>query len=64
MDALFKSHYPADILEHLGADAPQTQSGDADLIAEPCDFLGVNYYNPMVSSSENPASPASSSAAQ
>ena len=62
MDALFKHGYPSDILEHLGADAPQTQSGDAELIAEPCDFLGVNYYNPLVSSSENPASPASSDA--
>jgi len=63
MDALFKHHYPTDILEHLGADAPQARSGDAELIAEPCDFLGVNYYNPLVSSSENPASPASSDAA-
>jgi beta-glucosidase len=63
MDALFKGHYPADVLEHLGADAPRTQSGDAGLIAQPCDFLGVNYYHPTVSSSANPASPASSGAA-
>ena len=63
MDALFKGHYPADILEHLGADAPRALAGDAELIAQPCDFLGVNYYNPVVSSSENPASPASSAAA-
>lgn len=59
MDALFKSHYPADVLEHLGADAPQVRPGDADLIAAPCDFLGVNYYNPTVASSASPASPAS-----
>jgi beta-glucosidase len=63
MDALFKRRYPADILEHLGADAPQTQSGDAELIAETCDFLGINYYYPIVSSSENPAATASSGAA-
>jgi beta-glucosidase len=63
MDALFRGHYPADILEHLGADAPQVQAGDAELIAQSCDFLGVNYYNPLVSSRENPASPASSDAA-
>jgi beta-glucosidase len=63
MDALFKSHYPADILEHLGADAPQVRPGDAALIGERCDFLGINYYHPIVSSSENPASPASSGAA-
>jgi beta-glucosidase len=63
MDALFKSRYPEDVLEYLGADAPTTQPGDAQLIAEPCDFLGVNYYHPTVSSSLNPASPASSGAA-
>ena len=63
MDALFKGHYPADILEHLGADAPQTHPDDAALICVPCDFLGVNYYNPMVASSERPAAPASNGAA-
>jgi beta-glucosidase len=63
MDALFKGHYPSDILEHLGADAPQIRSGDGGLISEPCDFLGVNYYNPIVSSSENPAAPAANGAA-
>ena len=63
MDALFKSCYPADILEHLGADAPQVQPGDAELIAQPLDFLGVNYYHPTVSSGSNSASPASSGAA-
>ena len=62
MDALFNSCYPADILEHLGADAPQVQAGDAQLIAQPIDFLGVNYYHPTVSSSANSASPASSGA--
>jgi beta-glucosidase len=62
MDALLEAHYPADILEHLGADAPQVQSGDAELIAQPLDFLGVNYYHPTVSSSANSASPASSGA--
>ena len=63
MDALFKSGYPADILEYLGADAPRTETGDAALIAVPCDFLGVNYYHPTVSSSANPSSPAASGAA-
>jgi beta-glucosidase len=63
MDALFKGRYPADVLEYLGADAPQAAQGDAALIAETCDFLGINYYYPIVSSSENPAATASSSAA-
>jgi len=63
MDALFKSGYPADVLKYLGNDAPVMQPGDNELIAQPCDFLGVNYYHPTVSGSVNPASPASSGAA-
>lgn len=63
MDALFKAHYPVDILEHLGADAPQMQPGDAEIIAQPCDFLGVNYYHPLVASSASPAAQARSDAA-
>ena len=63
MDALLKAQYPADVLEHLGADAPVTDPGDAKLIAQPCDFVGINYYNPIVSSSENPAAPAAIGAA-
>lgn len=63
MDALLKGRYPEDILEHLGADAPQALPGDAALIAQPLDFLGVNYYHPTVSNSDdNSASPASSGA--
>jgi beta-glucosidase len=61
-DALLEGCYPADILEHLGADAPQVEPGDAGLIAQPLDFLGVNYYHPTVSSSVDSASPASSGA--
>lgn len=61
-DALLKGSYPEDILEHLGADAPDVQPRDAALIAQPLDFLGVNYYNPTISSSANPASPASNGA--
>lgn len=62
-DALLKGQYPADIVDHLGADAPQVQPGDAQLIAQPCDFLGINYYHPTVSSGDNPAAPASNGAA-
>jgi beta-glucosidase len=62
MDALFKGHYPTDILEQLGADAPHTEPGDAALIAGPCDFLGVNYYHPLVASNASPAAQARSDA--
>jgi beta-glucosidase len=52
MDALFSGRYPADVLEYLGADAPRTQTGDAALISETCDFLGINYYYPIMSAAK------------
>jgi beta-glucosidase len=53
MDPLFKGAYPADVLEHLGADAPKIAAGDLQHIATPMDFLGVNYYTrAMVSAAE------------
>ena len=58
MDALLRGEYPQDILEYLAADAPQVEDGDAQLIAEPLDFLGVNYYYPIVSIEGRPFSPA------
>jgi hypothetical protein len=33
--------HSADILAHLGADAAQVHAGDARLIRQPLDFLGV-----------------------
>ncbi len=44
MDTLFNGSYPADVLEHLGADAPKVQEDDLARIATPMDFLGLNYY--------------------
>jgi beta-glucosidase len=63
MDALLRGKYPADILEYLAADAPDAQQGDAQLISQPLDFLGVNYYNPIVSIAGRPFSPAREGAA-
>jgi beta-glucosidase len=63
LDALLRGHYPADMLEYLGTDAPKVRSGDAELIARPLDFLGVNYYHPIVSTTARPFSPASNGAA-
>ncbi len=48
MDPLMNGHYPQDVLGYLGADAPQTQTGDMRLIATPMDFMGINYYSRMV----------------
>jgi beta-glucosidase len=54
VDALLRGKYPADVLEYLAADAPRSQPGDAELIAQPLDFLGVNYYHPVISSVAQP----------
>lgn len=54
MDPLFKAEYPADVLEHLGADAPLVQPGDMAIINTPMDFLGVNYYSRAVVSAAGP----------
>lgn len=50
LDALLLGRYPADVLAHVGPDAPRTSSGDAGIIAQPLDFLGINFYNPMFAS--------------
>jgi beta-glucosidase len=63
LDALLRGQYPADVLEYLGPDAPRTQAGDARLIAQPLDFLGVNYYHPIVSTATKPYSTAHTGAA-
>jgi beta-glucosidase len=54
MDPLFKGQYPADVLAHLGADAPHVQSGDMEIISTPMDFLGINYYSRSVVSAVGP----------
>ena len=48
LDALFRKAYPADMLawyEAQGVVLPVTRPEDAEGIAEPVDFLGINYYN-------------------
>jgi beta-glucosidase len=47
-DPLFLGRYPQDVLEHLGPDAPRVERGDLQAIAQPLDFLGVNYYSRLV----------------
>jgi beta-glucosidase len=47
LDPLFRGEYPADVLAdvaHLGL-AGIIREGDLDVIAEPIDLLGVNYYH-------------------
>ncbi len=38
--------YPEAALKRLGASAPQVQAGDDQIIKQPIDFLGLNYYAP------------------
>jgi beta-glucosidase len=47
-DPLFKGAYPDDVLAELGADAPVVAPGDMAAIAQPMDYLGVNYYTRSV----------------
>jgi beta-glucosidase len=54
MDALFRAQYPADVLAHLGPDAPPVKPGDMATIAQALDFVGVNYYTRNFSSTGNP----------
>lgn len=54
MDPIFRGQYPADILEYLGADAPEVAPGDLSLIQQPLDFLGVNFYTRSFISTQTP----------
>jgi beta-glucosidase len=54
MDALFHGRYPQDIVGFLGADMPQVQAGDLAAIAQPMDFMGLNYYSRTVVSAQGP----------
>jgi beta-glucosidase len=58
MDPLFRGAYPADAIEHLGADAPVIEAGDMALIRQPLDFLGINLYTRQWISTRVPPVPA------
>ena len=53
-DALFHAQYPAEVLAELGADAPRVEPGDLAAIAQPLDYLGINYYSRHVASAGKP----------
>ena len=44
IEPIVRGSYPEDLLAVLGNNAPKVESGDAELIAQPIDFLGLNYY--------------------
>jgi beta-glucosidase len=44
LEPVFRGHYPDELFAFWNVDAPPVQPGDMDLIRQPIDFLGVNYY--------------------
>ncbi len=46
-EALFKGTYPSELMKWIGSMAPQIEPGDMEIISQPVDFLGVNYYRGM-----------------
>jgi beta-glucosidase len=58
MDPIFRGCYPADVIEHLGTDAPRIELGDLRRIRQPLDFLGVNFYTRNHISTRRPPLPA------
>lgn len=58
MDPLFYGRYPARALQHLGHLAPRVLENDFDIIRQPLDFLGINYYTRGWASTDEPPIPA------
>ncbi|RSZ58558.1 beta-glucosidase [Massilia atriviolacea] len=54
MDPIFKGRYPELALRAHGEMAPVVHDGDMAIIAQPIDFLGVNYYFRSFCSAETP----------
>ncbi|HUT56533.1 MAG TPA: family 1 glycosylhydrolase [Phycisphaerae bacterium] len=44
LEAMSRGRYPEKWLSAVGADAPAVTDGDMELIAAPCDFIGLNCY--------------------
>lgn len=45
IDPVVLGRYPSDGVELFGADMPEVKAGDMELMAQPLDFLGFNYYS-------------------
>lgn len=46
-DPVFKGEYPAEFLAALGDRMPKIEEGDMEIISQPLDWWGLNYYTPM-----------------
>ena len=56
LNPVFGKSYPSDVVEVLGK-SPSVHEGDMDLIAQECDFLGVNFYFRQTIRSDATSSP-------
>lgn len=45
LDPIFKGTYPQKLFDFIGPHQPKVQAGDMELISQPTDYLGLNYYN-------------------
>jgi len=45
LDPVFKGTYPQALFDYIGPHQPEIHMGDMDLICQPIDYLGLNYYN-------------------
>jgi beta-glucosidase len=48
LDPVFSGHYPDELAAIFGSDWPAFPPGDFDLIRQPLDYLGINYYTRQV----------------
>jgi beta-glucosidase len=57
LDALYRGHYPDDMVALYGEAMPEIAPGDMGIIAQPTDVLGVNYYTRAVVAFDPAAGP-------
>jgi beta-glucosidase len=57
LDALYRGQYPEDMVRLYGEAMPEIAPGDMELISQPTDFLGVNYYSRSVVEYDPEATP-------
>jgi beta-glucosidase len=48
LDCLYRGIYPDELWRRLWLFKPPVKPGDMEIINQPTDFLGVNYYSPMM----------------
>ncbi|MBI3150658.1 MAG: beta-glucosidase [Chloroflexi bacterium] len=45
LDPVFKGEYPQRLFDFIGPHQPNVKAGDVELIHQPMDYFGLNYYN-------------------